>query len=439
MTSRLYKLSELCEIVSSKRVFAASYQSTGIPFFRGKEISQLARGETVTSDLFISIKTYEDLIQRTGAVGVGDILLTAVGTLGNPYQVESSVLPFYFKDGNVVWLRKFVDQLDATYLHYWLGSEHGRRKVLDTAIGSTQAALTITALNDIEIQLPSKAVQSKIVRIISSIDSAILLNRQISTNLESITQLMFRSWFIDFDPVKAKIAGEKPVGMDDATAGLFPDSMEESDFGAIPMGWRWGSVGDIGTVIDCLHSKKPELLAYGRPYLQLDTIHDDGILRFEKAAQINDVDYKKWTARIEVKDGDCVITNVGRVGAVSQVPSHFIGAIGRNITAIRPIDCERCKTFLAVALASTFMKKEIRVNTDSGTILEALNVRSIPNLRLPIVGIQLLEAFERLCGPMQAQRQNLHSESVKLIEIRDALLPRLISGELQIPEEMLVS
>ena len=198
-------------------------------------------------------------------------------------------------------------------------------------------------------------------------------------------------------------------------------------------------MGDIALVIDCLHSRKPKLLPEGRPYLQLDTIHDDGVLRFEKAVQISDADYQKWTSRIEIRGGDCVITNVGRVGAVSQVPSHFKGAIGRNITALRPTDETLYKTFLAIVLTSSFMKKEIRTNTDSGTILEALNVRSIPKLRLPIIGAPLFDAFERLCGPMQAQRQNLHRENVKLAETRDSLLPRLISGELQIPEEMLVS
>ena len=98
MTFKESKLVELCEIVSSKRVFAASYQSEGVPFFRGKEISQLARGEKTTAELYISEDVYTDVISRTGPINPGDILLTAVGTLGNPYQVKNADLPFYFKD-----------------------------------------------------------------------------------------------------------------------------------------------------------------------------------------------------------------------------------------------------------------------------------------------------------------------------------------------------
>lgn len=305
--------------------------------------------------------------------------------------------------------------------------------------GSAQPFISQTDIREMVIKIPDLATQKKIGEIIYGFELQIEKNNEIATTLEEIAQAIFQSWFVDFDPVKAKMAGEKPVGMDEATAVLFPDSLEDSELGPIPKGWKWGSVGEVAQVIDCLHSKKPELLLEGRPYLQLDTIHDDGLLRFENAAQISDADYQKWTSRIEVCDGDCIITNVGRVGAVSQVPIHFKGAIGRNITAIRPTDKSRHKTFLAVALSSSFMKKEIRANTDSGTILEALNVRSIPKLRIPIASASLFAAFETLCGPMQAQRQTLHRENVKLAEIRDSLLPRLISGELQIPEEMLVS
>jgi type I restriction enzyme S subunit len=328
---------------------------------------------------------------------------------------------------------------DSHFVSYVLRSARWADYVANTRTGSAQPQLNAVLMGNFSFPLPPLGMQTAISRILKVLDEKIEVNKRISRTLEETAQAIFKSWFIDFDPVKAKMAGEKPAGMDDAAAALFPDSLEDSELGQVPKGWRWGSVGDIANVVDCLHSKKPELLDNGRPYLQLDTINDDGILRFENAALVSEVDYEKWTSRIEVQGGDCVITNVGRVGAVSQIPNHFKGAIGRNITAIRPIDNQLFQTFIAVALASSFMKKEIRSNTDSGTILEALNVRSIPKLRIPIASNQLFEVFEQTCGPIQSQRQNLHLENVRLAQLRDALLPRLISGELQIPEEMLAS
>lgn len=368
----------------------------------------------------------------------GDIVFSRVGSVDRRALVSPKQDGWMFS-GRLLRIRTDVKKVDAAYLSYFFGLPSFKSYIRAIAVGATMPSLNTELLKNIPVLLPPIGEQRVIGETLSYIDRLIESNRRISKSLEEIAQTIFKSWFVDFDPVKAKMVGEKPVGMDDVTAALFPDAMEDSELGPIPKGWVWGSVGDIAQVIDCLHSKKPELLLEGRPYLQLDTIHDDGVLRFENAVQISDADYEKWTSRIEVGDGDCVITNVGRVGAVSQVPSHFTGAIGRNITAIRPADKALYKTFLAVSLTSSYMKKEIRSNTDSGTILEALNVRSIPKLRLPIVNTPLFEAFEKLCGPIQNQRQNLHRENVKLAEIRDSLLPRLISGQLQISEELLAS
>jgi type I restriction enzyme S subunit len=291
--------------------------------------------------------------------------------------------------------------------------------------------------HSLEILVPEIRGQIVIGNILANIDAKISANENLSRTLENIAQTIFKSWFKDFDPVKAKMAGEKPAGMDAATAALFPDSMEETELGLIPKGWSWITVGDIAAVIDCLHAKKPELLNEGYPYLQLDTISDSGVLRFESAGLISKKDYDKWTSRIEVQGGDCLITNVGRVGAVSQVPGHFKAAIGRNITAMRPKDSLLHGSFLIVSLLSDFMKQEIKRNTDSGTIFEALNVKNIPKLIIPGPSDAVLLEFARLCDPLQLQIQELHAMNVNLKKIRDSLLPRLISGKLQIPEEML--
>ena len=377
----------------------------------------------------------EDVDSQKQHFYAGDILF---GKL-RPYFRKVVIAPFDGICSTDIWVVKPIVASDRDFVFYWMASDDFITKATNAAEGTRMPRAKWDWVSGFELPIMSVENRERVGRILRVMDLKIALNQKLSQTLNSTVQAIFKSWFVDFDPVKAKMAGEKPVGMDDATAALFPDLMEDSELGQIPTGWNWGSVGDVAQVIDCLHSKKPELLHQGQPYLQLDTIHDDGILRFERAAQISDVDYQKWTSRIEVHDGDCVITNVGRVGAVSQVPCHFKGAIGRNITAIRPTDGKNSKTFLAIALTSSFMKREIRTNTDSGTILEALNVRSIPKLRLPIASAQIFELFEELCGPMQAQRHNLHRQNVQLAGLRDSLLPRLISGELQIPEEMLVT
>ena len=418
-----------------------------VAVIRGTDIPKVAMGDISTvPHRFESNKKLTNRLLKTGDV----VLETAGGSSANGQFTGRTLLiteEILHSLGPTICasfckrLELNTDIVEPGYFYWYMQDLYssGRVAIYDSQSTGISNFQFSSFLESEILELPDLAAQKALANSLTNINALINLKSENAQLLEQIAQTIFKSWFIDFDPVKAKMAGEKPVGMDDATAALFPDLMENSELGQIPTGWNWGSVGDVAQVIDCLHSKKPELVHQGQPYLQLDTIHDDGILRFERAAQISDADYQKWTSRIEVHDGDCVITNVGRVGAVSQVPCHFKGAIGRNITAIRPTDGKNSKTFLAIALTSSFMKREIRTNTDSGTILEALNVRSIPKLRLPIASAQIFELFEELCGPMQAQRHNLHRQNVQLAGLRDSLLPRLISGELQIPEEMLVT
>ena len=187
-------------------------------------------------------------------------------------------------------------------------------------------------------------------------------------------------------------------------------------------------LGDVADVIDCLHSKKPDRRDVGRPLLHLGNIRDDGLLDMSDAYLIDDRDYEIWTSRVEARPGDCVITNVGRVGAVAQIPSGVSAALGRNMTAVR---CRRnfpYPTFVLEALRSEAMRAEIERKTDAGTILSALNVRNIPRLQLPAFDRDRIEQYERVARPLRARMETALAENHALRKTRDALLPRLLSG-----------
>jgi type I restriction enzyme, S subunit len=417
MTFKESKLVELCEIVSSKRVFAASYQSEGVPFFRGKEISQLARGEKTTAELYISEDVYTDVISRTGPINPGDILLTAVGTLGNPYQVKNADLPFYFKDGNIVWLRKFSNKINSTYLFYWLNSEYGRRKVLDTAIGSTQAALTITGLETISISWPSLAQQTGIVKVLSAIDEKIALNDSLSKSLEDIAQTIFKSWFIDFDPVKAKMAGKNPAGMDAATAALFPDSMEDSELGEIPARWQVASLGSIASI----HQGK-----YLKPSDMSPTRSVEFPNPVEGATKI--IGYStKSTFNFNFSSVSCR----GSCGFVRWICSP--AWISNNLMAIHGKGEEEINHYLHFLLKSINFE-----SVTTGSVQGQITITNLSSLRV-IHNIKLAKRFSEMIEPIHEAISTLERQSAALAEIRDTLMPRLISGELQIPEEMLAS
>jgi type I restriction enzyme S subunit len=313
------------------------------------------------------------------------------------------------------------------------------------ALGSVTQTITKQAVRNLIINLPSIQIQKKITNFIGSIDDKIELNRKMNQTLEEMAQALFKSWFVDFAPVHAKAEYKsdeeleiiaKELGISKEMLELFPSEFVESEMGMIPLGWEVKIIKDISNVIDCLHSKKPKELDYdsGNILLQLNNIQDTGLLDSKVQYFISDDDYSKWISRIEIVKDDFVITNVGRVGAVSKIPGNFKAAIGRNITAIRAKKDFKYIGYLQTLLTSKVMKSEISKKTDIGTILNALNVKSIPLLRFIYANENVMSAFEKIVSPMHNKRELNQLEIQTLQKTRDALLPKLLSGELDVSE-----
>lgn len=163
-----FSLSEICEMTSSKRIHASDYVKKGIPFYRGKEISLLNEGKSIDNELYISNSLYETIKDKYGIPHKNDLLMTAVGTLGNTWVVKDET-PFYFKDGNLIWFREI--KVNVHFLEYLLTSPRGKEKVLKSAIGSAQKALTMVNLSNLEFSFPPLAEQERIVSILDKFDT----------------------------------------------------------------------------------------------------------------------------------------------------------------------------------------------------------------------------------------------------------------------------
>lgn len=199
---KITQLGNICDISSSKRIFASEYKTSGIPFYRGKEIIEKFNKKPISTELFISPERFNEINNKFGVPKEGDILLTSVGTLGIPYLVGNE--DFYFKDGNLTWFKQFKS-CNSRFLFFWFQSPFAKHQIETKSIGSTQKALTIDILKSFTIHLPPIKVQNKIVAILSSIDDKIELNNKINRNLEAQAQAIFKSWFIDFEPFGGKM------------------------------------------------------------------------------------------------------------------------------------------------------------------------------------------------------------------------------------------
>ena len=151
--------SDLCSLASSKRVFAEDYVPDGVPFYRGKEITQKRNGEPINDPLYITNEHYETLKTKYGVPTCGDILITAVGTIGNSYLVQEE--DFYFKDGNIIWLKNFCHKGINHYLYDYMQTSIFKNELEGICIGSTQTALTIVALSGLKVKMPSQTLLSE--------------------------------------------------------------------------------------------------------------------------------------------------------------------------------------------------------------------------------------------------------------------------------------
>ena len=332
----------------------------------------------------------------------------------------------------MVLLRPRRNATDPRYLLYALQSEPVQQEIRShDGTGSTVSNLRIPLLEKLQIPGHPLAEQRAIAHILGALDDKIELNHRMNKTLEAMARALFRSWFVDFDPVRAKMEG-RDTGLPTEIADLFPDRLEESELGDVPRGWSVASISEISEVVDCLHSRKPGRTVEGKPLIQLWNIRDDGLTDMSDIYFIDEADYERWTSRIEVREGDCVITNVGRVGAASQIPPGLNAALGRNMTGVRCIAGFSYPTFLIEVLLSDAMRWEIDIKTDSGTILNSLNVRNIPKLRFVRAPEPLLAVYERIARPIRARMEANLEASRTLDALRDALLPKLVSGELQV-------
>ena len=195
-------------------------------------------------------------------------------------------------------------------------------------------------------------------------------------------------------------------------------------------------LSDIAIVIDCLHSKKPSSIGNSiYQLIQLDNIRNDGFLDMSVTRyMISQADYENWTRKCEIVEGDCVITNVGRIGAVSQAPFGTKAAMGRNMTCLRLKQEIKLQAYFITVLLSNHMRRQIQSNTDEGTIMGALNVKNIPKLLFPIFESSVMSALEGILFPLRKQIEYNNLQNQILDQLRDALLPKLMSGELNVSD-----
>lgn len=353
-------------------------------------------------------------------VEAGDVLLNITGdSVARVCQAPSDILPARVNQ-HVVIIRPDPTVIDPTFLRYFLASSQMQSYMLMIAgSGATRKALTKGMIEDFQIPAFDVSEQREIARILSVLDNKIELNRRMNATLEATARALFKSWFVDFDPVRAKAEGRQPEGMDAETAALFPDDFEESALGLIPVGWRVSTVGDEFKII--MGQSPPG-----------DTYNENGEgMPFYQGRR--DFGFRFPTQRVYctrptrfAEAGDTLVSVRAPVGDLNMalVPC----SIGRGVGAMRHRSDSRSFTYYA----AHFLKPYFDYYNGEGTVFGAINsadFRKIPFLYVPSA---LVEQFDRLVSAFDDSIENNERSNVSLAETRDTLLPKLISGEVRV-------
>ena len=319
--------------------------------------------------------------------------------------------------------------ISSTFVSYYLDAPNIRMWIVQHAIGATMPNLNTAILSDVPVLLPPYHEQKAIAEILSAIDNKIALSYRMNQTLEAIAQALFKSWFVDFDPVRAKAEGRRPEGMDDATAALFPSSFIESPLGPIPHGWRIGNIKELCQRVESGGTPSRKEKAYWDngtiPWLTSSEVRQKVILDTEEKIT------ERGLAESNAKIWPSMSTVVAMYGATAGQVTLLANSVSANqaCCALIPKSYTQSFVFLKAARSVEIYERQAR-----GSAQQNLNKSIVADLRTVVPPQIILEEFENIVSSLIVSIIQGFKENIALSELRDLLLPRLISGKLRISD-----
>ena len=416
------QLSNLVKIKGGKRLPAGKslqQEPNSHPYIRVRDVGQreLPRIglEYVPDEIFPSISRY--------IVEPNDVVLSIVGTIGALSIVDAQYNHASLTE-NCVKLHG-LDHDDALYLYYYLASSAGQQEIYRGTVGAVQPKLPIYNIEKIGVAWPDRQIREVVSKVLGVLDDRIALLRETNATLEAIAQALFKSWFIDFEPVRAKMEGRAPEGMDETTAALFPDSFEESELGLVPRGWRVGVLGDVLALRN--ERIKPSEVTQALPYVPIESI----------SAKVPFLqEYKSG----EEANSSLILFHKGDILFGAMRPYfHKVCAAPFNGVTRTTVFALQAKNPMAFGYALFLVFQEATIeyatlHSEGSTIPYAKWGKSLEYMPviLPPDSIQI--GYGEIVSSF-IERANENIKQVQtLANLRDTLLPRLISGQLRLSE-----
>ena len=413
MVNVLYKLKDLCKLSSAKRIFENEYVKDGVPFIRGQEVSDGSiLDENARFECYISEDRYEEIKSKYGVPQKGDILITAVGTIGNLCVLKTN-RKFYFKDGNIIRFSDFKENVDSEYLAYFMKSSLFKKQIEYSLIGAVQKALTMVMLNEVTIPLPVLDVQKKIASVLSTLDQRIENLRVQNRVLEQTAKTIYDYTFL-------QCAGHQTT---------YNKTLNRN----IPAEWEVKSVNQM--------AKSYRGVAYDKSDVQKE--NNGGILVLRgNNIQDNNLVYDGNVVYIpenlvednqHIKKGDIIMTmssgskeHIGKCTMFQYDSKHTYGAFLTKFTPNR-----ECRYYFYMNLISDYFKAKIK-SVCNGTGINNLTNQTFNEIFFPYPDSKTLDVFEKTVTPI-FDKMGVNTKQIETLTTqRNTLLPLLMTGQVEV-------
>jgi type I restriction enzyme, S subunit len=391
--------------------------SSGIPLVTARIVKG---GRILPPDEYIAEADYDEWMRR-GIPECGDILLTTEAPLGEVAQLDGRKVALAQR---LITLRGKPDVLDNRFLKFVMQSDFVQNQLRARATGTTVHGVRQSELRKVQLPVPPMSEQKSIAHILGTMDDKIKSNRRMNETLEAIARAIFKSWFVDFDPVRAKAEGRQPFAMNTSTAALFPDSFQDSPLGKIPKGWRAEQLGSIAE--NHRRGVNPGEAPADAPYIGLEHMP-------RKSIALTD-----WGRSEEVASNKFAFRHGEILFGKLRPYFHKVGiapvdgVCSTDILVIRAKAAAWHGLVLGYTSSEEFVSYTDAVST--GTKMPRTSWHDMAQYKIALPDSSLAEVFSSFSrGVAEMIRHNI-LQSKTLAAIRDSLLPKLLSGALRLKQ-----
>ena len=393
--------------------------SSGIPLITAKVVKA---GRIEPPDEFIAADEYE-LWMRRGIPEAGDVLITTEAPLGEVAQLGAERVALAQR---LIALRGKQGVLDNAFLKFLLQSAPVQDQLRARASGTTVLGIKQSELRKVLLALPSVGEQRAIAHILGTLDDKIELNRHTNATLEAMARALFQSWFVDFDPVRAKLDDRQPIGLDDATAALFPAAFHDSPLGPIPQGWKAQPLPDA-IEVNPRRTLKAGAIA---PYLDMKNMPTQG----HCADEVVDREFSSGT---KFQNGDTLLARItpclenGKTAFVDFLEAGQVGWGSTEYIVFAPKP-PLPPQFTYLLARSDSLRSHAIQNMTGTSGRQRVPSECFGGLFVTAPTAEVARRFDELTSPLMAKIKANTKQSRTLATLRDTLLPKLLAGELQV-------